>query len=68
VKEGKPVDWRYDLGEDVYAIFKAPSTDNSQQEALRTSWRMDITSYEDRSDPEFLRIEIAEKKKHHTFI
>jgi hypothetical protein len=37
-------------------------TDNSQQEALRTSWRMDITSYEDRSDPESLRIEITEKK------
>ena len=40
----------------------SPSTDNSQQEALHTSWRMDITSYEDRSDPESLRIEITEKK------
>jgi hypothetical protein len=30
--------------------------------------RMDITSYEDRSDPESFRIEIAEKKNHHTFI
>ena len=24
VKDGEPVDWRYDLGEDVYAIIKAP--------------------------------------------
>jgi hypothetical protein len=24
VKDGEPVDWRYDLGEDVYVIIKAP--------------------------------------------
>jgi hypothetical protein len=24
VKEGEPMDWRYDLGEDVYVIVKAP--------------------------------------------
>jgi hypothetical protein len=59
-KDGEPVDWRYSLGEDVYVIIKAPSTDNSHQEALRTSWRMAIASYEDRSDPESLRIEITE--------
>ena len=58
--DGEPVDWRYHLGKDVYVIIKAPSTDNSHQEALRTSWRMDIASYEDRSDPESLRIEIPE--------
>ena len=23
VKDGEPVDWRYDLGEDVYVIIKA---------------------------------------------
>ena len=39
---------------------QSPPTDNSHQEALRTSWRMDIASYEDRSDPESLRIEIPE--------
>jgi hypothetical protein len=39
---------------------KPPSTDNSHQEAHRTSWRMAIASYEDRSDPESLRIEITE--------
>ena len=47
---------------------QSPSTDNSHQEALRTSWRMDIASYEDRSDPESLRIEITEEEKNHTFI
>ena len=41
---------------------QSPSTDNSHQEALRTSWKMDIASYEDRSDPESLRIEITGKK------
>ena len=45
---------------------QSPSTDNSHQEALRTSWRMDIASYEDRSDPESIRMERTEKK--HTFI
>ena len=65
-KDGEPVDWRYSLGEDVYVIIKAPSTDNSHQEALRTSWRMDIASYEERSDPESLRMERTEKD--HTFI
>ena len=40
---------------------QSPSTDNSHQEALRTSWRMDIASYEDRSDPESLRMERTEK-------
>ena len=59
-KDRESVDWRYQLGEDVYVIIKAPSTDNSHQEALRTSWRMAIGSYEDRSDPESLRIEITE--------
>ena len=59
-KDRESVDWRYSLGEDVYVIIKAPSTDNSHQEALRTSWRMAIASYEDRSDPESLRIEITE--------
>ena len=59
-KDRESVDWRYQLGEDVYVIIKATSTDNSHQEALRTSWRMDIASYEDRSDPESLRIEITE--------
>jgi hypothetical protein len=63
-KDGEPVDWRYHLGEDVYVIIKAPSTDNSHQEALRTSWRMDIASYEDRSDLESLRIEITETYHH----
>jgi hypothetical protein len=58
-KDGEPVDWRYSLGEDVYVIIKAPSTDNSHQEAHGTSWRMAIASYEDRSDPESLRIEIT---------
>ena len=24
MKDGEPVDWRYDLGEDVYVIIKAP--------------------------------------------
>jgi hypothetical protein len=24
VKDGEPVDWRYDLGEEVYVIIKAP--------------------------------------------
>jgi hypothetical protein len=24
VKDGEPVDWRYNLGEDVYFIIKAP--------------------------------------------
>ena len=24
VKDGEPVDWKYDLGEDVYVIIKAP--------------------------------------------
>jgi hypothetical protein len=24
VKDGEPVDWTYDLGEDVYVIIKAP--------------------------------------------
>jgi hypothetical protein len=24
VKDGEPVDWEYDLGEDVYVIIKAP--------------------------------------------
>ena len=24
VKDGEPVDWRYDLGEDVYVLIKAP--------------------------------------------
>jgi hypothetical protein len=24
VKDGEPVDWRYDMGEDVYVITKAP--------------------------------------------
>jgi hypothetical protein len=24
VKDGEPVDWRYDLGKDVYVIIKAP--------------------------------------------
>ena len=24
VKDGDPVDWRYDLGEDVYVLIKAP--------------------------------------------
>jgi hypothetical protein len=24
VKDGEPVEWRYDLGEDVYVIIKAP--------------------------------------------
>jgi hypothetical protein len=24
VKNGEPVDWRYDLGEDVYVVIKAP--------------------------------------------
>jgi hypothetical protein len=43
-----------------FVIIKAPSTDNSHQEAHRTSWRMAIASYEDRSDPESLRIEITE--------
>ena len=37
---------------------QSTSTDNSHQEALRTSWRMDIASYEDRSDPESLRMEL----------
>jgi hypothetical protein len=41
---------------------QSPSTDNSHQEALRTSWRMDIASYEDKSDHESLRIEITERK------
>ena len=58
-KDRESVDWRYHLGEDVYVIIKAPSTDNSHQEAHRTSWRMAIASYEDRSDPESLRIEIT---------
>jgi hypothetical protein len=26
-KDGEPVDWRYSLGEDVYVIIKAPSTE-----------------------------------------
>jgi hypothetical protein len=24
VKDGEPMDWRYDLGEDVYVLIKAP--------------------------------------------
>jgi hypothetical protein len=24
VKDGEPMDWRYDMGEDVYVIMKAP--------------------------------------------
>jgi hypothetical protein len=24
VKDGEPVEWRYDLGDDVYVIIKAP--------------------------------------------
>ena len=24
VKDGEPVDWRYDMGEDVYVVIKAP--------------------------------------------
>ena len=40
-----------------------PSTDNSHQEALRTSWRMNIASSEDGSDPESLGIEITDEKK-----
>jgi hypothetical protein len=54
-KDGEPVDWRRRL-----RYHQSPSTDNSHQEALRTSWRMDIASYEDRNDPESLRIEITE--------
>ena len=50
-------------GDILYVIIKALSTDNSHQEALRTSWRMAIASYEDRSDPESLRIEITEEEK-----
>jgi hypothetical protein len=34
--------------------------------ALRAEWRMDVVSYEDRSDPESLRMERTEKD--HTFI
>jgi hypothetical protein len=40
---------------------QSPSTDNSHQEAHRTSWRIDIASYGDRSDPESLRMERTEK-------
>ena len=61
-KDGEPVDWRYHLGRRRLRYHQSPSTDNSHQEALRTSWRMDIASYEDRSDPESLRIEITERK------
>ena len=66
VKDGEPVDWRYDLGEDVYVIIKAPPTENSHQEVLRAYWRMDIASCEERSDPKSLRTEGTEKD--HTFI
>ena len=38
-----------------------PPTDNSHHKALRTSWRMDIASYEDMSEPESLRMERTEK-------
>ena len=66
VIDGEPVDWRYDLGEDVYVIIKAPPTENSHQEVLRAYWRMDIASCEERSDPKSLRTEGTEKD--HTFI
>ena len=37
VKDEEPVDWRYDLGEDVYVIshHQSPLTENSHQEVLR---------------------------------
>ena len=45
---------------------QSPSTDNSHQEVLRAKRRMDVASYEERSDPESLRMERTEKD--HTFI
>ena len=58
-KDGEPVDWRYHLGEDVYVIIKAP------QLTIHIR-RIDIASYEERSDPESLRMERTEKDN--TFI
>jgi hypothetical protein len=58
-KDGEPVDWKYHLGKDVYVIIKAP------QLTIHIR-RIDIASYEERSDPESLRMERTEKDN--TFI
>jgi hypothetical protein len=32
VKDGEPVDWRYDLGEDVYVIIKVRAVAEEEEE------------------------------------
>ena len=64
-KDGKPVDWRYALGEDVYVIIKAPQLTIHIKKHFVPNGEWTLQR-EERSDPESLRMERTEKD--HTFI